>query len=130
MLVPIGLEITSNDSYFKLDLDYITLYNLERLESSSVKSTYDAAYALLHGHTASHQNAFFNMIDRAINGPNATRDTETLKLLNQWLLRPTRDFYDDVSSQVAVCGTKSCNPVPDAKPPQTDFLWQRDPFQL
>jgi uncharacterized protein (TIGR03437 family) len=130
MLVPIGLEITSNSSYFKFNLDYINLYSLERLESGSVKSTYDAAYSLLHLHTASHQNAFFNMIDRAINGPNATRDAETLGLLDAWLQRPARDFYVDVTSQVAVCGTEACNPVPVAMRPPTDFLWQRDPFQL
>ena len=35
--VPIGVDITSDDSYFKFNLDYINLYNLIRLEASSAE---------------------------------------------------------------------------------------------
>jgi uncharacterized protein (TIGR03437 family) len=31
---------------------------------------------------------------------------------------------------VAVCGSEACKPVPVPIRPTTDFLWQRDPFQL
>src|ERR1700683_1010559 len=29
-----------------------------------------------------------------------------------------------------VCGSEACSPVPVPLRPPTDFLWQRDPFQL
>jgi len=88
------------------------------------------AYQIVRSYTASHQNAFFDIIDRSINGSNAARDAEMVSLLNQWLERPRRDPYVDDSKVVAVCGTEACQPVPVPIRPTTDFLWQRDPFQL
>ena len=130
LLAPVGVDAASDDSYFKFNLDYINLYNLIRLESSSAKTIYEKAYSIVRNHTAGHQNAFFDAIDRALEGPNTTRDAEMLALLDQWLLRPRRDPYVDVSSKVQVCGTEACQPVPVPLRPPTDFLWQRNPFQL
>jgi len=87
-------------------LDYINLYNLVRLESSSVNEVYRKAYDALRNHTAGHQNAFFNMIDRGLNGPNAGRDAETLSLLDQWLQRPLRGTFVDLHAFVPVCGDR------------------------
>ncbi len=128
--VPIGLESTNDSSYFKFNLDYANLFNLIRLESSSANTFYRSAYGLLRDHTASQQNAFFNMIDRALNGANAQRDAETVRMLDQWLLRPRRDKYVDLHGAVAVCGDTACQPVPVALRPPSDFIWQRNPFQL
>jgi uncharacterized protein (TIGR03437 family) len=128
--VPIAVDTAGDDSYFKFNLDYINLYNLVRLESSSAKAIYETAYGQLRGHTASHQNAFFNVIDRALNGPDAARDNQTLALLDAWLLRLRRDFGVDLSQTVPVCGSQACQPVPVWQRPNTDFLWQRSPFQL
>src|SRR5207253_305378 len=36
----------------------------------------------------------------------------------------------DVSGMVPVCGNQACQPVPVPLRPPTDFLWQRNPFQL
>jgi uncharacterized protein (TIGR03437 family) len=130
MLAPIGLEVTSDDSYFKFNLDYINLYNLIRLESSSVKTIYEKAYDILRNHTAGHQNAFFNMIDRGLKSPDPARDAETLALLNAWLQRPRRGTYVDLHGAVPVCGDQACQPVPVPLRPVTDFLWQRNPFNL
>ena len=130
MLVPIGLEVANDDSYFKFNLDYINLYNLIRLESSSARSIYQKAYDILRNHTAGHGNAFFNMIDRGLKSPDAARDAETLALLDAWLERPRRDFIVDLHGTVAVCGGQACRPVPVPLRPPTDFLWQRNPFQL
>lgn len=127
---PIGVDTASDDSYFKFNLDYINLYNLIRLEVSSAKSIYQSAYSLLRGHTAPHQNAFFNIIDLALNGPNAARDSQTLALLDAWLLRLRRDFGVDLHGTVPVCGSQACQPVPVWLRPPTDFLWQRSPFGL
>ena len=127
---PIGVDTASDSSYFKFNLDYIDLYNLIRLEASSAKTIYQSAYTLLRDHTAPHQNAFFNIIDLALNGANTARDSQTLALLDAWLLRLRRDFGVDLSSVVPVCGDQACQPVPVWLRPPTDFLWQRSPFQL
>jgi uncharacterized protein (TIGR03437 family) len=128
--VPITVDTTGDDSYFKFNLDYINLYNLIRLEGSSAKSIYETAYGMLRDHTASHQNAFFNIVDLALKGPNAARDSQTLALLDTWLLRLRRDFGVDLHGFVGVCGGQACQPVPVWQRPPTDFLWQRSPFQL
>ncbi len=127
---PIGVDTTSDDSYFKFNLDYINLYSLIRLEASSAKAIYQSAYTLLRDHTAAHQNAFFNVIDLALNGPDPARDSQTLALLDGWLLRLRRDFAVDLTGVVPVCGSQACQPVPVWLRPPTDFLWQRSPFQL
>jgi uncharacterized protein (TIGR03437 family) len=84
----------------------------------------------VRNYTAPHQNAFFDLIDRGLNGPDAARDAETRALLEQWLARPKRDPYVDLTNTVPVCGSEACRPVPVPLRPPTDFLWQRDPFQL
>jgi uncharacterized protein (TIGR03437 family) len=132
--VPIGVDTGSDDSYFKFNLDYINLYNLVRLDPNTGNTDSRKAYAILRNHTAGHLNAFFDIIDRGLNGPNAGRDAETVALLEQWLLRPRRDFYVDVSNSVKVCNAngknQACDPIPVPLRPPTDFLWQRSPFQL
>jgi uncharacterized protein (TIGR03437 family) len=128
LVIPISVDITNNGSYFKFNLDYMSFYNLLRLDSGS--GSYKAAYDILRGYTASHQNAFFDIIDHSINGYNSGRDTETAVLLQEWLSRPGRDFYVNLTNTVKVCGSEACAPVPVPLRPPTDFLWQRDPFQL
>src|SRR5262249_39359319 len=68
--------------------------------------------------------------DRALNDPDTTRDRGILAMLDQWLLRPRRNPYMDLRQTVAACGDRACAPIPVAMRPPTDFLWQRDPFQL
>lgn len=130
VITPIGLEATSDSSYFKFNLDYINLYNLIRLDNDSAQSEYRGAYTVLRNHTAPHLNAFFDAIDRGLNGPNAVRDAELTSLLNQWLQRPRRDPSVDLTKVVPVCNGQACQPVPVPLRPPTDFLWQRSPFQL
>jgi uncharacterized protein (TIGR03437 family) len=123
----VSIDVLSLSSYFKFNLDYMTFYNLIRLQDNSDNR---GAYQTVRSATASHRNAFFNMIDRVLNGPDAARDAETLGLLNDWLQRPRRDFYVDLSKTVAVCGSEACSPAPVALRSPADFLWQIDPFQL
>jgi uncharacterized protein (TIGR03437 family) len=125
--VAVFVDVQSNDSYFKFNLDYMSFYNLLRLQNNSGNQ---GAYEIVRNYTASHQNAFFDIIDRALEGPNAARDEEMRTLLDQWLERPRRDPYVDLTKTVAVCGSEACQPVPVPLRPTTDFLWQRDPFQL
>lgn len=125
--VAVSFDVLSVSSYFKFNLDYMSFYNLIRLEDNDDNR---AAYKIVRDYTASHQNAFFDMIDRAINGPDAVRDSEAANLLDQWLQRPRRDQFVDDMQVVTNCGSEACQPVPVPIRPPTDFLWQRDPFQL
>jgi uncharacterized protein (TIGR03437 family) len=123
----VAADILGLSSYFKFNLDYMSFYNLVRLQDNGSNRS---AYRTARNFTASHQNAFFNMVDRVLNGPDAARDAEARSLLDQWLQRSRRDFFVDASTSVAVCGSEACQPIPVALRPPTDFLWQRDPFQL
>jgi uncharacterized protein (TIGR03437 family) len=123
----VTVDVQSNSSYFKFSLDYMAFYNLVRIQNNGGNQS---AYKTVRDHTATHQNAFFNMVDRVLQGPNAARDAETGGLLAQWLQRPRRDAYVDVSSSVQVCGSDACQPVPVPIRPPSDFIWQVNPFQL
>ncbi|HEX3944703.1 MAG TPA: hypothetical protein VHW69_11510, partial [Rhizomicrobium sp.] len=125
--VGVMIDVLDLGSYFKFNLDHMTFYNLIRLEDNSSNRS---AYQTIRNFTAGHQNPFFDLVDRGINGSNAARDAETLALLNEWLQRSKRDFTVDVTKTVGTCGSEACAPVPVAFRPPTDFLWQRDPFQL
>ena len=123
----VGFDVDNNDSYFKFNLDYMAFYNLVRLQDNADNR---GAYRTVRTYTASHQNAFFDIIDRALTAADAARDSETRTLLDQWLQRPRRDMIVDLSKTVPVCGSAACQPVPVPLRPPTDFLWQRSPFQL
>jgi hypothetical protein len=129
--VALGVDCADHyDSYYKFNLDYLNLFTLMRLGSGYSKLWYDAAYDELWATTGGDQNAHFNMIDRAINGPNSQRDAQTVALLDAWLQRPRVDVYRDFSSQFPVCGGNACSPLPVQDRATTDFLWQRSPVQL
>ena len=123
-----------HNHYFKFNLDNINLYNLIRLEepASPFRSSYLSAYAVLWNTTQTHQNAHFNMVNRAVQGENPVRDQETVQLLDQWLQRARRDAWVDLRSQYASCGQadRACVIIPVPQRPNTDFLWQRSPRLL
>jgi uncharacterized protein (TIGR03437 family) len=125
--IGVDIDVLDNSSYYKFNLDYMTFFNLVRLGNDS---SFLSAYQIVRNYTTSHQNAFFDMVDRALQGPNSGRDSEARELLDEWLLRPVRDPYVDLTNTVEVCGSEACSPVPVPLRPPTDFLWQRDPFQL
>jgi len=128
LLIPASVDISSNSSYFKFNLDYMSFYNLLRLENSN--RSYYVPFDIVRAYTSPHQNAFFDIVTRSIRGPDVARDAKFASLLQQWLMRPTRDGYVDLTNKVQVCGSEACQPVPVPLRPPTDFLWQRDPFQL
>lgn len=122
----------THNSYFKFNLDHVNLFNLLRLEepSSPARIPYLQAFTTLRGCTGTHQNAHFNMIDRGVRGPDAVRDAETAALLDLWLMRPRRDYFVDLRGRYAECDdNRACEPVPVNERVNTDFLWQRSPFQ-
>ena len=127
-------------SYFKFNLDYISFFNLIRLEeaTSPYRPMYLAAYGQLRNctydqPTSDRQNAHFNMVDRALTGPEATRDADTRESLGRWLARPRRDYHVDLRTTYPpewICGDRACKPIPVDDRPPTDFLWQRSPLLL
>ena len=123
----VGVDILDNSSYFKFDLDYMSFYHLVQIQNNGDNRL---AYATLRNYTRTHQNAFFNMIDRALSGPDTARDAETRALLDQWLQRPKRDNFVDLTSKVPVCGGNACTPIPVNMRPPATFLWEVSPFQL
>jgi hypothetical protein len=130
---PIMLECSDvYSSYYKFNLDHVNLYNLIRLEEAGTfRSTYLNAFTRLRNCTGTHGNAHFNMVDRGLRGPSATRDAETVRLLTLFLERPRRDYYVDNTGKYPACGTnRACAPIPVDDRYTTDFLWQRSPFQL
>jgi len=134
ILLPLGIDAADvHDSYFKFNLDFINLYNLIRLEDdASRKGGYENGFSLVRGVTRNHLNPHFNMIDRALDGPDSARDAETRGDLAAWLKRPRTDVSVDLRGTIPSCGNPdlACNPIPVALRPPSDFLWQLDPFQL
>jgi hypothetical protein len=132
--IPVAFDnVDEHSSYFKFNLNYINLFSLIRLEepSSPFRRLYLNAYDRLRSRTAQHGNAHFNMIDRAVKGANDAREGETLVLLDQWLQRPRRDYGVDLRDTYPACDTnRACSPIPVNERVNTDFLWQRSPFQL
>ena len=126
-------NVDDHEHYFKFNLNYINLYNLVRLEeaSSPFRALYLNAYGELRRRTETHGNAHFNMVDRELRGADGGRDAETLTLLELWLQRPRRDYAGDLSATYPACGAnRACSPIPVNERMNTDFLWQRTPFQL
>jgi hypothetical protein len=131
--VPIGLELTDpHGSYFKFNLDAINLLHLIRLEDSTFyANVWSGVWLDLWQTVRSHDNAHFAAIDRWLRGAEPGRDARIVQLLGEWLQRPDRDVWVDLSSRYEACGNnRACEPIPVAERPSTDFLWQRSPFLL
>ncbi len=146
--VKVPMQVEGRDpfgSYYKFNLDYINMFSLIRLEDAGSPnlSHYREAYDYLRAATAAHDNAHFNMIDRAITGPSPTRDAVTASLLEQWLqyarrgsatatlplnrpwTAPAGLYPRDQSHADRTAGVVA---VRDR--PVTDFLWQRTPQSI
>lgn len=124
--------VDTHSSYFKFNLDAINLYSLLRLgDSSYYRWWYERAYSTFRRAVRDHGNAHFNVIDRALRGADGARDAETRGLLEQWLLRPSRDPWVDARDSYPACGEdRACEPIAVPDRVRTDFLWQRSPFLL
>jgi hypothetical protein len=96
-----------------------------------VEWNYRNAFELLRKTTDDHDNAFFDLIEHAISGPDATRDERIRRNLDAWLPRDRRDHYVDRRDRYATCEeNRSCAELAIIDRVPTDFLWQRSPFQL
>ena len=132
---PVPVLVDASDdrsSYFKFNLDFISLFSLIRLETNAAsKAIYEAAFRTIRSTTDNHLNPHFNMIDRALHGPNAARDAETRADLDAWLKHPRLDVFVDWRGKVKACSAdQACDPIPVEQRPPADFLWQSSPFLL
>src|SRR2546423_931245 len=133
VITPIAFECLDDyGSYFKFNLDVANLYNLIRLEETAKnRKRYMKAYKILRRTLEDHRNAHFNMIDRGLKEPDSERDAETRGLLEDWIKRPRRDVWMDSRGKYIPCGnSRACNPIAVADRVSTDFIWQRNPFDL
>jgi hypothetical protein len=131
--IPIAFEVLDqHGSYFKFNLDHINSYGLLTSgDSGWNRDNYSSAFHILRRGTGDHGNAFFNMVEHAIEGPDAGRDGETLRMLDAWLKRPRFDPWVDLRGKYPGCGEdRACEPIPVEERVRTDFLWQRSPFLL
>ena len=128
--VPITVDVSSDSSYFKFNLDYISFYNLVRMDASAAHTLYKAAYDELRSATSGDENAFFNLIDYGLNGANAMRDQQSVMLIDQWLQRLRRDNSVNLANVVPTCGSSACGPIPVVLRPPDEFLWEESPYQL
>lgn len=132
-IVPISLEVQAPyTSYFKFNLDYLSMYGLLTSgDNSYLRANYEKAWDILRRTTDDHQNAFFDLIAHAIDGPDARRDAGIRTMLDAWLERPMRDDWFDLRFEVPLCAEdRACDPVPVQRRIPTDFIWQRSPFQV
>ena len=135
VIIPISYDLLDDhSSYFKFNLNTITMYNLIRLEDHwYYRWLYMNAYDLMRRTTDDHGNGHFNMVDRGLKGPDGRRDTETRNLLEDWLSRSHRDEWVDWRGDArypACAEDKACSSIPVVDRVRTDFLWQRSPFLL
>lgn len=135
VMAPVAVEIRDpHNSYYKFNLTHITFYNL--LTSGDnwwVRTQYTGAFRLLRNATWHHDNAFFDLIETAIQGNDSGRDERVRRLLDEWLNRPRRDVWTDLRPVYPACQgdeNRGCEIVPVVERVPTDFLWQRSPFQL
>jgi len=135
VMAPIAVEIRDpHNSYFKFNLSHIAFYNL--LTSGDnwwIRTQYHAAFRLLRNATWQHDNAFFDIIETAIQGNDQGRDARIRRLMDEYLDRPRRDVWTDLRPIYPSCegdDNRGCEIVPVAQRVPTDFLWQRSPFQL
>jgi hypothetical protein len=133
VIAPIAAEcLNEHGGYYKFNLNHINLYNLIRLEEpGSPRTAYLNAFRALRSCTSHHGNAHFNLVERALEGPDTARDAETREYLRLWLRRARRDYFVDLRPKYAACAAnRACDPIPVDERPNTDFLWQRSPFLL
>ena len=87
VMVPIAVEVREpHDSYFKFNISHIAFYNL--LTSGDnwwIRTQYTGAFRLLRNATWQHDNAFFDMIETAVQGNDPGRDARVRRLLGEWL---------------------------------------------
>ncbi|HEX4923531.1 MAG TPA: hypothetical protein VFV50_05575, partial [Bdellovibrionales bacterium] len=131
---PMWLEsLDLKNSYFKYNLASLYWFNLLRLEpeGSKHRKKYRDAYSHYWKTVRGHQNAHFNMVDRALFGADDGRDQQTRDLLDQFLTRGLRHKTVDLRDKYKACSDNwSCDPIPVAERASSDFIWQREPFLL
>jgi hypothetical protein len=143
-------------SYYKWNLGEGAEYHAMTLETNPSRyMALSRAHAIDRGAIGQDQSAYFQTIDTAIDPSlGATLAPQILDELRRFVARGRRDFTvtnstdptiaqgtytaalsftstgTGTGSVGAVTRVEALDPIPVDKRPATDFLWQRDPFQL
>jgi len=133
--IPIVIEAADPyNSYFKFNLDHINFYNLLASgDSWWARIGYQTGFRTLRNPTWAHQNAFFGVIESAIDGKDETRDQHIRDNLDAWLQRQRHDFWVDLRPTRPACDdddNRGCDIVSVSQRSPADFLCQRSPCQL
>jgi hypothetical protein len=143
--------------YYGWNLGQGARYHAMRLETDPGRfMALERSHAMERRGIGHHENAYFQTVDAAVNPALATTVApEILDELRRWTARPRRDFALDLGNDPTIAKSNYSVPlsfqksasgtsgslvpvtqleatyvVPVEKRPCTDFLWQRDPFQL
>ncbi len=148
-----------NSSYYKFNLNHLTMFDIARLETATFGIPYAVrqAFGVMDSTTRDDVNAHFETITFALTGEQSRLD-DAVTHLRQWRDYYTRIHTTPTTNNSALCGTtitcvpddqmdvlfhgqdvtipgssatlRAKNPLPVADRPPTDFLWQRPPWQL
>lgn len=115
-----------DDSYYKWNLHYLTGFNLLRTTTGLQRQSIAEAFKTVDKTVGQDLNSHFEAITYAMTGDTAKKDA-SIQHLFQWL-----DYRKNTANGKKVDNSKACGsacaaPLPVAKRPPTDFLWQRSP---
>jgi hypothetical protein len=131
---PVIVEAAEDhEHYFKFHVTYLTFFMLlTGGDNSWNEMNYRKGFSILRNTTDGHGNAFFDLVERAVEDPEEERDRRAAALLEEWLQRPRRDDWVDLRGEFPACvqEDRACEVLPVVRRVRTDNLWQRSPFLL
>lgn len=138
-------SVEVHDEYFKFNLGHGCLADMVATETDpAAYRDYAKCFEVLRGAIGHHDNAWFDTVYAIAIPASAPAIGPRIEAeLERWALRDRRGFAaansQDPSIAKAVYSSRTSAslpktlavyPVPIEKRPPTDFLWQRDPFEL
>jgi len=134
-----------HDDYYKFNLSHSHILNMASIETDpALYREYVKALDIEHDAVGHHDNAWFDAVyGIVVPSAAAALGPRVQAALERWALRDRRGFTVSNSQDPAIAkavyasptnpnGARlyAVHPVPIEKRPPTDFLWQRDPFEL
>ena len=115
-----------DDSYFKWNLHHLTAFNLLRTTSGSERDVISKSFKFVDDTVGGDINAHFEAITYSMTGEKSRADA-AIRDLGQWMAYRQNTANGKVINNAKACGSACAAPLPVAKRPPTDFIWQRSP---